>query len=123
MQENPPLSSSMPPPDTLPSQPLIRFRRPVLADDVTEGMTDSYETLTLSEIQQIDAQRDADIQLQIEELHLALGEFDEADEFEEVDEFDDDWEEGVGFDGEWDVEPDGYCGGEDCGDEYLDDRD
>src|SRR5205814_344644 len=108
---------------TRPTQPLIRFRRPILADESTAGMTDSYETLTLSEVQQLDTQRDADLQLQFEELQLALEEFDEVDEFEEVDEFDDDWEEGVGVDGEWDVEADGYCGGEDSGEEYLDDRD
>lgn len=106
-----------------PQQPLIRFRRPVLASDLSSGMTDSYETLTLSEVQQLDAQRDADIQLQMEELKLALGEFDEVDEFEELDEFEDDWEdEGVVVDGRWDVEGDEYCGGEDCGEEFGDDR-
>lgn len=105
-----------------PINPVIRFRRPVLADDATAGMTDSYEILTLSEVRQIDAQRDADIQLQLEESQLSWGEFDEVDEFEEVDEFDDDWEEGLGVDREWSIEPDGYCCTEDRGDEYLDDR-
>jgi hypothetical protein len=103
-------------------QTVIRFRRPVLASEMTSGMTDSYETLTLSEVQQLDAQREADIQLQLEELQLALGDFDEVDEFEELDEFEDDWEDGVDVDGEWDVEGDDYCGGEDCGEEFIDDR-
>jgi hypothetical protein len=86
-------------------------------------MTDSFETLTLSEVQHLDAQRDADVQLQLEELQLGLADFDEVDDFEEVDELED-WEEGVGVDeGEWDVEEmDGYCAGEDCGEEFIDDR-
>ena len=122
--------STSEPRKTKPVETVIRFRRPVLADDVTSGMTDSYETLTLSEVHQLDSQRDADVQLQLEELHLALGDFDEADEFEEVDdfeevdEFEEDWEEGVGVNGDWDVEGDdiGYCEAGDCGEEFLDDH-
>jgi hypothetical protein len=64
-------------------------------------MTESFETLTLSEVRQLDSQRDADLKLRLE--NLDLGEF-EGDEFEEVDEFEDDWEESVGVDGEWDIE-------------------
>jgi hypothetical protein len=101
---------------------LIRFRRPVLMDDLTPGMTDSYVTLTLSEVQQMDSQWEEDSQTQLEELHLALGDFDEADEFEEVDEFEDDWEEGVGVDGDWEVDEDAYCAGDDCGEAFLDDQ-
>jgi hypothetical protein len=110
--------------ETGPTQPFIRFRRPVLTDDVTSGMTDSYETLTLSELRQLDPQWDGDGQFQLEEFQLGHGDFDEVDEFEEVDEFDEDWEEegvGIDVDSDWDVE-DGYCEAGDCGEEYLDDR-
>jgi len=105
------------------SQTIIRFRRPVLTTDPNAPMQDSYEALTLSELQQLDPQLDADAQLQMEELQLALGDFEETDEFEEVDEFeeDDNWE-GVGVDAEWDGDEDVYCGGEDCEEEFLDDR-
>ena len=102
---------------------LIRFRRPVLTDSYGPEMTESYETLTLTELQQIDRTSDSDYQAQLDELQLALGDFEEGDEFEEVDEFEDDWEEGMGVEGDWDVEPEAYCGGDDYEDEYLDDRD
>jgi len=111
------------PTETIPAEPIIRFRRPVLADDFHPGMTDSYEALTFSEVRQLDAQSDADIQLQLEELQIVLGDFDETDEFEEVDEFEEEWEEGVGVEGYWDVEADGYCEADDCGESFLDDRD
>jgi hypothetical protein len=101
---------------------LIRFRRPVLMDDLTPGMTDSFETLTLSEVQQMDSQWEEDSQTQLEELKLALGDFGEADEFEEVDEFDDDWEEGMGVGEGWEVDEDAYCEGDDCGEDFLDDQ-
>jgi hypothetical protein len=127
-QENPPHSDTAGSDDVSSTdagvvQSVFRFRRPVISDDTAPGMTDSYETLTLSEVQQLDGQWDADVQLQLEELQLALGDFDEGDEFEEVDEFDDDWEEGVGVDGDWDVEADCYCDPGECGEEFLDDRD
>jgi hypothetical protein len=100
---------------------LIRFRRPVLTDNQPE-IADSYETLTLSELQQLDAQTDFEVQAQLEEMHLALGDFDAVDEFEEVDEFDEDWEEEIGVEGDWDVEGDDYCEALDCGEEFLNDR-
>jgi hypothetical protein len=108
----------------LPGQTLIRFRRPVLSDDLTPGMTDSYETLTLSEVQEMDSQWDRDLDTPLEESQLALGDFNELDEFEEVDEFEDDWEEEVGVDGEWEVEEDedAYCEGDDCEEDILDDQ-
>jgi hypothetical protein len=87
-------------------------------DTDTPAITDSYETLTLSELQQLDAHRDPDVQTQLEEMHL--GDFDAVDEFEEVDEFEDDWDEGIGVDGDWDVEVDGYCEAGDCGEDFLD---
>lgn len=102
--------------------PVIRFRRPVLMDDFASGITDSYETLTLSELRTLEVQSDADSQAQLEELRLALGDFDEADPFEEVDEFEEEWEESVGVEDYLDVEPDGYCEAEECGEEFLDDR-
>ena len=103
---------------------IIRFRRPVLTTDPTAPMQDSYEALTLSELQFLDRSLDADAQLQMEELSLALGDFEEEDEFEEVDEFDEEEEnwEGVGVDAEWDGDEDVYCG-EDVGEDFLDDRD
>lgn len=99
---------------------LVRFRRPTLTDDYSAGITDSYETLTLSEFQQLDVSLDVDGQAQLEELQLALGDFDEFDEFEEVDEFEDDWEEDIGVSGEWDVEDDAYCHSNEYDDDFLD---
>ena len=99
-------------------QPLFRFRRPVLNDDETE----SYETLTMSEVQLMDSEVELALQLSYEELRLALGDFDEMDEFEEIDEFEDEWEERAVGEGDWDVEGDVYCGGADCGEDFLDDR-
>ena len=83
-------------------QILIRFRRPVLSDGDSnaKAMTDSFETLTLSEVRQLTPQWEADVQAHLEED--AEEDFDETDEFEEVDEFEDDWEEGVNIDAEWD---------------------
>jgi len=99
------------------AQTFIRFRRPVLTTDTSAPMQDSYEAITLSELQQLDAEA----QLHMEESSLALGDFEEEDEFEEVDEFDEDdnWE-GVGVDAEWDGDEDVYCG-DDA--DFLDDRD
>ena len=99
-------------------QPLFRFRRPVLNDEETE----SYETLTMSEVQLMDSEIELALQLSYEELGLALGDFDEVDEFEEIDEFEDEWEESAVGEGDCDVEGDIYCGGASCGEDFLDDR-
>jgi len=118
-----PTSTSAPPREQSPTissrQLLFRFRRPVLNDDETE----SYETLTMSEVQLIDSEVESGLQLNYDELRLAFGDFDEADEFEEIDEFEDEWEENAVGEGGWDVEGDVYCGGADCGEDFLDDRD
>jgi hypothetical protein len=102
-------------------QTTIRFRRPILVENQFSEIIDSYETLTLSELQQLDAQRDLDVQARLEEIHLALDDFDGTDEFEEVDEFEDEWDEDVGVEADWDVDVDGYCEAGDCGEEFLDD--
>jgi hypothetical protein len=88
-----------------PADPVFRFRRPVIADDYVSGLTESYETLTLSEVQQLDMHWDPAMQSELEKLHFALGDFDEEDEFQEVDEFEDDWE-GVEMHGDYDIELD-----------------
>jgi hypothetical protein len=114
-------------PDQIPTVPpsqqnpaLVRFRRPVLHDEDT---SESYETLTMSEVQHINAQVEADLQLSYEELRLALGDFEEVDEFEEVDDFEEEWEEtNVGVE-DWNVDGNVYCGGVDCDEEFLDARD
>lgn len=114
-----PPSNPPPQPATLQSTPdtdlssgqkgetLIRFRRPVLTDDITT-LTSTYETLTLSDLQSLDPtwlsdEEEQYTQEDLEELRLAMGEFDEVDEFEEVeaDEF-----EGEEEEADWDVDVD-----------------
>jgi hypothetical protein len=109
-----------PPSQQIPT--LVRFRRPVLNDEDT---SESYETLTMSEVQHINAQVEADLKMQLsyEELRLALGDFDEVDEFEEVDDFEEEWEDtNVGVE-DWNVDGNVYCGEADCDEEFLDARD
>jgi hypothetical protein len=111
-----------PPPPSQQNPTLVRFRRPVLNHEDT---SESYETLTMSEVQHINAQVEADLKMQLsyEELRLALGDFDEVDEFEEVDDFEEEGEEtSVGVE-DWNVDGNVYCGETDCDEEFLDARD